>query len=133
VEVDRLRAELEKSKGQAREEEEKRLKAISLLKSVRQKLVKAERDRDEALKEVGLLREREIGERDKEREERTRLQSEIDAVNIERESAVVALKAQFDQEISNSKDRFEKEISAMKGQYELESAAAKVRCHVLPQ
>jgi len=44
-EIDMLRAEVKRANGIAKEEEEKRVKAISLLKTVRQKLVKAEKDK----------------------------------------------------------------------------------------
>src|ERR1700676_2140766 len=52
VEIDKLRAEVKRANGIAKEEEEKRVKAISLLKTVRQKLVKAEKDKEDVLKEL---------------------------------------------------------------------------------
>ena len=59
AEVERLHGEVEKVKGLAKEEEEKRVKAIALLKTVRQKLVKAEKDRDDVVREVQFMKERE--------------------------------------------------------------------------
>src|SRR4051812_3301911 len=47
LETAQLRAELKKTQTQAKEEEEKRSKAISLLKTVRQKLVKLEKEKEE--------------------------------------------------------------------------------------
>jgi chromosome segregation ATPase len=56
TEMDRLRTEAEKLSGLTKDEEEKRNKAVSLLKTVRQKLVKAEKERDDALKETAVLK-----------------------------------------------------------------------------
>lgn len=126
AEIERLAVEVTKAKEVAKEEEEKRVKAISLLKTVRQKLVKAEKDRDDALKEIGESKEKDRQERDKERAERARLQSEIDAVNAEREKAVTGLRTQFDKEVAAVKDRSEKELSAARAQFEVEIAALKM-------
>lgn len=126
AEIERLAVEVAKAKEVAKEEEEKRVKAISLLKTVRQKLVKAEKDRDDALKEIGESTEKERQERDKERAERARLQSEIDAVNAEREKAVTGLRTQFDKEVAAVKDRSEKELSMARAQFEVEIAALKM-------
>lgn len=126
AEIERLAVEVAKAKEVAKEEEEKRVKAISLLKTVRQKLVKAEKDRDDTLKEIGESKEKDRLERDKERAERARLQSEIDAVNAEREKAVTGLKAQFDKEVAAVRDRSEKELSASRAQFEVEIAALKM-------
>lgn len=117
---------MERTQGLAKEEEEKRVKAISLLKTVRQKLVKAEKDRDEARGELAAVKEREKGDRDKEEAERSRLQKEIDSVNAERERAIAGLKGQFDREVAGVKERYEREISALKGQFELEAISTKV-------
>ncbi|KII93210.1 hypothetical protein PLICRDRAFT_35393 [Plicaturopsis crispa FD-325 SS-3] len=125
AEIARLQADGDRFKALAKEEEEKRVKAISLLKSVRQKLVKAEKERDEAVKEAGALREREQGERERERAERAKLQKEIEAVNGERERALAGLRAQFDREVANVRERFEKELSATRGQYEMEAVTTK--------
>ncbi|KAG2159939.1 uncharacterized protein EDB93DRAFT_1074061 [Suillus bovinus] len=126
AEIERLSVEVAKAKEVAKEEEEKRVKAISLLKTVRQKLVKAEKDRDDALKEIGESKEKDRQEREKERVERARLQSEIDAVNAEREKAVTGLRTQFDKEVAVVRDRSEKELSATRAQFEVEIAALKM-------
>jgi len=127
VEIDMLRAEVKRANGIAKEEEEKRVKAISLLKTVRQKLVKAEKDKEDALKELNSSKDKEKTEREKESVERLKLQQEIDAVNDERGKAMVGLKAQFDKEVVNLKERYEKEASGLRAQFELESATTKVR------
>ncbi|KAH7931049.1 hypothetical protein BV22DRAFT_1101415 [Leucogyrophana mollusca] len=125
AEIDRLHGEMTKVKESAKEEEEKRVKAISLLKTVRQKLVKAEKDRDDASRELTEMKEKEKQEREKEKAERSRLQIEIDAANTEREKAIVGLRAQFDKELAVVKDRAEKELFALRGQLELEIATLK--------
>lgn len=125
AEIDKLKTDVAKAHGLVKEEEEKRVKAISLLKSVRQKLVKAEKDREEATKEVHVLKEKEKAEREKEQAERNRLQKEIESVNNEREKAVAGLKAQFDKEVATLKERFERDSAAMRSQYELEAINAK--------
>ena len=127
AEIDRLQAEVRKVNGFAKEEEEKRVKAISLLKTVRQKLVKAEKDKEDVVKELNIIKDKEKVDRETESVERMRLQREIDSVNDEREKALVGLKAQFDKEFANIKERHEKETSAVKGQYELEAVTTKVR------
>ncbi|KIL70758.1 hypothetical protein M378DRAFT_484230 [Amanita muscaria Koide BX008] len=123
--VQKLRVELEQAKNSAKEEEEKRVKAISLLKTVRQKLVKTEKDRDDALKEVTLLKEREQGDKDNEQVDRLRLQDELNAARAEKERALSRFKAQLEKEVSLLKERHDKEMSAFKGQLELESVTSK--------
>ncbi|KAH9898037.1 hypothetical protein C8Q73DRAFT_640392 [Cubamyces lactineus] len=125
AEIDRLQGELDRANGAAKDEEEKRTKAIALLKTVRQKLVKAEKERDDAVKEVGTLKESEKAEREKEKAEKARLQGEIDKAHAERETAVQGLKAQFDKEVAALKEKHEKELAALRGQFELEAITAK--------
>ena len=128
AESEKLQGELDKAKIEAKEEEEKRTKAIALLKTVRQKLVKAEKERDDAMKEVGTLKEAEKAGREKERAERAKLQGEIEKVSVEREAVVQGLRAQFDKELAAAKERYEKELAALRGQYELDATTTKVRC-----
>ncbi|KAL4242188.1 hypothetical protein ABKN59_001856 [Abortiporus biennis] len=124
-EIEKLRAEVDKVKGTSKEEEEKRVKAVSLLKSVRQKLVKAEKERDDAQKELHTFKEKEKEEKEKDKNERQRLTNEIEKVNAERETAVQGLRAQFEKEIAALKDKQEKDIAALRGQYELEAVTTK--------
>ncbi|KAG5648052.1 hypothetical protein DXG03_007087 [Asterophora parasitica] len=125
AEIERLQKEVESVKRLAREEEEKRVKAISLLKTVRQKLVKAEKERDDVMKEKVSFQEKDRGEREREQTERARLQNALEAANAERERALIGLKAQFDKEVVYLRERFDKELNATKGQYELEGASLK--------
>ena len=130
AEAEKLRGEAEKAKAAAKDEEEKRTKAISLLKTVRQKLVKAEKERDDAVKELQTVKVHEKEEREKDKTEKQKLHDEIEKVNHERETAVKGLKAQFDKEVAGLKDRQEKELNALRGQYELEVITLKVRSPV---
>ncbi|KAI6162251.1 hypothetical protein EDD17DRAFT_1886404 [Pisolithus thermaeus] len=120
TEIAQLNAEVSKARETAKEEEEKRVKAVSLLKTVRQKLVKAEKDRDDAIKELNEVKERERHEREKAQSERMRLENEIDSVNLEREKAVTGLRAQFDKELAAVSDRAEREISSARMQFTAE-------------
>ncbi|KAJ3502953.1 hypothetical protein NLJ89_g8655 [Agrocybe chaxingu] len=124
-EIERLHKEVESAKGLAKEEEEKRVKAISLLKTVRQKLVKAEKDKEDAIKEVAASKEREKGDKDKEMAERMNLQHEIDNLKAAHEKATATLKSQFEKDMANLRERYEQEIIALRGQAELDLAAAK--------
>ncbi|KAJ4486234.1 hypothetical protein J3R30DRAFT_1472435 [Lentinula aciculospora] len=108
-----------------KDEEDKRMKAISLLKTVRQKLTKAEKDRDDAVKEASALREKERAERVREESEKLRHQSEIDSLNAERDRAVTGLKAQFDKELAAVKERHEKELGALRSELELDAVTVK--------
>lgn len=109
-----------------KEEEEKRTKAVSLLKTVRQKLVKAEKEKDETAKEMLALRERDRSERDKERADKAKLLHDLNVITSEREKAMASLKVQHDADMANTKSRFEGELTAIRGQCELEAMANKV-------
>lgn len=119
-EIAQLTAEVSKAREIAKEEEEKRVKAVSLLKTVRQKLVKAEKERDDAVKELNEVKEQERHEQERVRSERARLESEIDSVNVERERAVTGLRAQFDKELAAMSDRAEREVSSARMQFTAE-------------
>ncbi|TFY70356.1 hypothetical protein EVG20_g2639 [Dentipellis fragilis] len=125
AEIEKLHTEVERAKSAGKDEEEKRTKAVSLLKTVRQKLVKAEKERDEAVAEAKAIRASEKGEREKEQVERAKLQSEIDKVKGEKETAIANLKALHEREWTALKERNEKELSALRGQFELEAITTK--------
>lgn len=126
TEMDQLRIEAGKLTGLVKGEEEKCSKAINHLKTVRQRLVKAEKERDDALQEVGTLREGQKAEHDKQQLERERLQGELNKLKVEKEVSLADLRAQFEKDLMASKQRSEKEISALRGQFELEAAAIQV-------
>ncbi|KAH0838360.1 mediator complex subunit Med5-domain-containing protein [Lanmaoa asiatica] len=124
--LERLRAEVSKASEIAKEEEEKRVKAISLLKTVRQKLVKAEKERDDTLRELNETRERNLEEKEEDRAERASLERDVNAANAEREKAVNGLRAQFDKDIVAARDRAERDIQTAKKQFDVETNALKV-------
>lgn len=125
AELERMQAETLKIKEVAKDEEEKRTKAISLLKTVRQKLVKSEKDKEEALKQVSALREQEKEYKERDSTEKSRLRKDADTANAEKEKAVTGLKVHFDKEIAALKDRYEKELLTQKGQFELDAVTTK--------
>ncbi len=126
TEMDQLRTEVEKLSGLAKGEEEKCNKAINHLKAVRQRLVKAEKEREDALKEVVALKESHKTERDKDQLERENLQGELNKLKVEKEVSLADLRAQFGKDLMASKQRSEKELSALRGQFELEAVTAQV-------
>ena len=109
-----LRADLGKSQTLAKEEEEKRTKAISLLKTVRMKLVKVEKEKEEIERD-----------RAEERAERSTAKDELERYRAEREREVTALRKGFDRELTVAKDKYEKELQARKGAWELEMITTK--------
>ncbi|KIY72822.1 hypothetical protein CYLTODRAFT_428824 [Cylindrobasidium torrendii FP15055 ss-10] len=117
-EMDQVRGELEKVKRTAKEEEEKRVKAITLLKTVRQKLVKAEKEREEAVKEATHLKETSSAETAK-------WKKELDLANADREKTVARLRANFEHEMASTKERYERDSAAQRGQAELEAVTSK--------
>jgi len=125
-EISRLQKDMETSKNTAKEEEEKRVKAISLLKTVRQKLVKAEKEKEEATRDLASFREREKDEKSREQAERANFQHELESLAGAHEKATTSLKAQFGRDIANTRERYEQEISALRGQFELDIASLKV-------
>ncbi|KAG8681335.1 hypothetical protein FRC08_015705, partial [Ceratobasidium sp. 394] len=109
-------AEIERLRTLLKDEEEKRVKAITLLKTVRQKLTKAEKDRDDIAKER---------EKDKEdisiaRVEIERVRADAERAKNERERDIAGMRDRFEKEIKETRERYEKELAARKGQYELD-------------
>jgi hypothetical protein len=125
-EISQLKKDVEDVKNLAKEEEEKRVKAISLLKSVRQKLVKAEKDREDAIKEVNSLKDREKGDKDKEYAERLNFQYELESLTAAHEKATATSKSQFEKDSAAMRERYEQEIGALRGQSELDLSSIKV-------
>lgn len=121
-----LQSEIERYKTIAKDEEEKRVKAISLLKNVRVKHMTASKERDEALEQLKALRERQHSEGENDRREKLQLQQELEKMHIEQEKMLASQKAQFDRELAMQKERHEREMAAVKGQLELEIITLKV-------
>nr|XP_019012880.1 uncharacterized protein I206_02376 [Kwoniella pini CBS 10737]OCF51661.1 hypothetical protein I206_02376 [Kwoniella pini CBS 10737] len=112
--ITQLKADLSKAQTQAKEEEEKRTKAISLLKTVRLKLVKVEKEKEEIEKD-----------RAEERAERARASEEVEKIKGEKEREVTQLRKSFERESSAQKERFEKDLSTKKAAWELDMITTK--------
>jgi chromosome segregation ATPase len=114
-----LTDDLEKTKVKAKEEEEKCTKAIALLKTVRTKLVKAEKDRDEALVQVK--------EKDALAAEIAWLKNEVDRVRAEGVKEVQRVQTVMSANAVTERELLEKEWLARKGQWEIEAITAKAQ------
>jgi hypothetical protein len=139
-----LQAENEKNKVIAKEEEEKRTKAISLLKTVRTKLVKAEKERDELAQDLSNIKDNERGAKERGEDEVSKLRNEVDWTRneIERMRAdsardiarvkedgrkeIAKLKTQADLDAAAQGEAMERELLARRGEWEIEIIAAKV-------
>ncbi|KAL5640958.1 hypothetical protein ACGC1H_001438 [Rhizoctonia solani] len=110
-------AEIERLKRALKDEEEKRTKAITLLKTVRQKLTKAEKERDDVIKE----RERDKEDISAARAEIERVRADAERAKNERERDIAGMRDRFERELKETKERYEKELAARKGQYELDA------------
>ncbi|KAG6850491.1 hypothetical protein H0H93_012492 [Arthromyces matolae] len=114
--IDNLKKDLESTKLLAKEEEEKRTKAISLLKTVRQKLVKAEKDKEDATALVIRLQQKETDESEKGLAEIAKLRTELDSANSDKEKSLANIRAQFDTDVASLRERYEKDIALAKEQ-----------------
>lgn len=120
--IDQLKNDLGKARDQVKDEEEKRGKAMTLLKTVRTKSLKTEKEKEELTKERDDMRL----ERDAARGETMGLRGDIDRMRSERERDVAALRGQFEKEVASIRERVEREAATRKGQFELEVITLKV-------
>lgn len=120
--LNETKADLNRAQIQIKEEEEKRTKAIQLLKTVRLKLVKAEKDKEEVERD-----------RAEERAERSRAQDDAERLRAEKEREVSALRRGFERELNGQKERWEREMKEKKGAWELEMITTKVCLSGLPR
>ncbi|GAA6047637.1 hypothetical protein JCM3770_001601 [Rhodotorula araucariae] len=127
AEIGNAAEEYDKLKIVAKEEEEKRIKALSLLRALRQKLVKNEQDKGESDR---LLAEARAGERqaqDTLKADRARFDSEIVALRAAQEQQVNKLKQSFERETANLRAQYERDATNKKGQFELDAITAKAQ------
>jgi chromosome segregation ATPase len=117
--------EYDKLQRVAKEEEEKRIKALSLLRALRQKLVKNEAEKEETDKEIARLKDAEKQAQDTLKNDRSRFDAEIVALRAAQEQQISKLRQNFDREIGNVKQQFEREATAKKGQFELDAITSK--------
>jgi chromosome segregation ATPase len=112
------REETDKARALSKEDEEKRAKSISLLKAVRQKLVKVEHDKEVVEKERDAARASESSEK-------ARLEGELASARAQHESQLDKLRAGFERETANLRAQHEREAAARRGQAELDAITAK--------
>jgi hypothetical protein len=110
----------EKTKLVAKEEEEKRIKALSLLRALRQKLVKSEKDMEESNKEREALKVSENAAQETLRGDRARFDQEIVSLRAAQEQQHSKMRNSFDRESTSIRAQNERESLAKKRQYELE-------------
>ncbi|CAE6526600.1 unnamed protein product [Rhizoctonia solani] len=115
--VSQHEVEIERLKRALKDEEEKRTKAITLLKTVRQKLTKAEKERDDVIKE----REKDKEDISAARAEIERVRADAERAKNERERDIAGMRDRFERELKETKERYEKELAGRKGQYELDA------------
>ncbi|EJT97913.1 hypothetical protein DACRYDRAFT_24839 [Dacryopinax primogenitus] len=124
-EVDTLKLEGERLKGLVKEEEEKRGKAVQLLKSVRQKLVKAEKERDEAVSSsAAAVRNAEEAAR-KERDVREEFDRERERLRGEKEREVALVRRDMAAEVLRGREAAERDFRSKREKYELDAIHAK--------
>ncbi|KAM0755344.1 hypothetical protein T439DRAFT_337853 [Meredithblackwellia eburnea MCA 4105] len=121
----KMTEEHEKLKLVAKEEEEKRVKALSLLRALRQKLVKAEKDKEDAEKERDASKAGENSLGDAVKADRARYDQEIVSMRAAQEQQLTKMRAGFDREINSIRAQSEREAQARKGQFELDAITVK--------
>lgn len=115
----------DKLKIVAKEEEEKRIKALSLLRALRQKLVKSEKDKEEGERERETLKASEVAAQETLRADRQRFDQEVVSLRAAQEQQLSKLRNSFDREAAQLRVQHEREATARKGQYELDAITAK--------
>lgn len=120
-------AEYDKLKVVAKEEEEKRIKALSLLRALRQKLVKNEQDNRDSDRVIAEARASEKQAQDTLKADRARFDSEIVALRAAQEQQVNKLKQSFERETATLKQQYERDATNKKGQFELNAITAKAQ------
>ena len=127
AEVTAAAAEYDKLKVVAKEEEEKRIKALSLLRALRQKLVKNEQDNRDSDRVIAEARASEKQAQDTLKADRARFDSEIVALRAAQEQQVNKLKQSFERETATLKQQYERDATNKKGQFELNAITAKAQ------
>ncbi|KZV77459.1 hypothetical protein PENSPDRAFT_679021 [Peniophora sp. CONT] len=125
AEVIAARAEADKAKATAKEEEEKRTKAVGLLKTVRTQLLKANKERDEAVKDRDAARAEEKKAEEREKDERARSTAMLSQVKAEKDSAIANLRNQLEREAAAAREQARAEMAALRSQYEVELATTR--------
>lgn len=116
LQMTQLQAELKTAQNRIKEEEEKRGKAVALLKTVRTKLVKVEREKEEVDKR-----------QEEEKAERQKMFDNLERLRSERDRETQSLRQSHEREMAALKDKYEKEMLAKRREWELEMITTKVR------
>ncbi|GAA6060140.1 hypothetical protein JCM10212_001437 [Sporobolomyces blumeae] len=124
-EIAKASEEYEKLKVVAKEEEEKRIKALSLLRALRQKLVKNEQERGTMDEEIEKARKAEKDALETLKSDRARFDKEIVGLRSAQEAVVAKLKSGFERELQAVKERYEKDAVSKRGQFELDAIHVK--------
>ena len=117
--------EYAKLKIVAKEEEEKRIKALSLLRALRQKLVKSEKEKEDVDRERDSLRLSEATAQNQLSIDRLRFDQEIASLRSTQEQQITKLRSSFDRETSQMRLQFEREAATRKSQFELDAINVK--------
>lgn len=125
AEVLKAAEEYAKLKIVAKEEEEKRIKALSLLRALRQKLVKSEKDKEEGDKEREALRLSEAGATDQIRLDRARYDQEVTLLRTSHDQQRAQLRLANERETTQLRAQYERAAAARKAQFELEAITVK--------
>ncbi len=124
--VKSLREELDRALKQAKDEEEKRVKAVGLLKTVRQKLVKSEKEREDAQKAAQVAKQKETDILEKEQAERNGWETKLENLREKHEQRLLELKEEWRKDVQQAKLTADNDLSLMKERYESESIASQV-------
>lgn len=122
LEITRLQSELEKAQKVAKEEEEKRVKAISLLKNVRAKSVKTEKNLEELTKERDVIKE----ELQQEKEASKTREGELEQLRKEHAAQLAKVRAQGEADRDALRAKLEREAAGKQSFYDAETANLKV-------
>ena len=120
-------ADLTKARASTKEEEEKRTKAISLLKTVRQKLVKADQTKEEALADRETMRVAMVNKEEENKKEIEKVRNELERVRGEREKDVRGLREKFEGEVKGLRTSLERENRTRREEAELKAVTTAVR------
>lgn len=109
-----------KAESRTKEEEEKKAKSITLLKAVRQKLIKAEKDREEAeiIRDATKASEESLSLEVKQL--RQRYEQETIALRSSQEQQLAKLRASYEREAQSIRAAYEREAAARRGQNEMD-------------
>ena len=101
------------------------MKALSLLRALRQKLVKSEKEKEDVDRERDSLRLLEATAQNQLAIDRSRFDQEIASLRSTQEQQITKLRSSFDRETSQLRFQFEREAATRKSQFELDAINVK--------